>query len=217
MVPRARFIGKRAALAIISLLVSRCGLVAGLGDDRSLLESTVGGAHGSPDAAGSMQTSDSGGAGANSGGASAGANSGGGGGELSSGASGEAGNGAEAGNGGEGGVHPPPAAGNGGVAPNAGQGGGSAGAWPVIPDGPSCADMNGTECNGFDCCKSLFVPGGPFPMGRSVSGTDAVTYGSADEVPEHLVSVSPFALDKFELTVGRFRRFATSYAHPPSQ
>src|ERR1700690_48850 len=109
MVPRARVIGKRDALAIISLLVSGCGLVAGLGDDRSLLES--GGSGGSPDASG-MQTGASGAVatgGMTSGGVGVG-------GELpASGASGEAGNGGSGGNGGEGGeggVHPLPAAGS---------------------------------------------------------------------------------------------------------
>jgi formylglycine-generating enzyme len=31
------------------------------------------------------------------------------------------------------------------------------------------------------------------------------------DVPEHLASVAPFALDKYEVTVGRFRKFVTAY------
>jgi formylglycine-generating enzyme required for sulfatase activity len=48
-------------------------------------------------------------------------------------------------------------------------------------------------------------------MGRSDDGSDAYIGGNSNEQPEHPVRVSPFWLDKFEVTVGRFRRFVDSY------
>jgi sulfatase modifying factor 1 len=60
----------------------------------------------------------------------------------------------------------------------------------------SCAGMTGTECQGGDCCESLPVPGGTFGM-REPDALQA--------------SVSDFYLDRFEVTVGRFRRFLAAY------
>jgi formylglycine-generating enzyme required for sulfatase activity len=48
-------------------------------------------------------------------------------------------------------------------------------------------------------------------MGRSTSGTDAYASGIADEQPEHTVTVSGFSLDKYEVTVSRFRKFVEAY------
>jgi formylglycine-generating enzyme required for sulfatase activity len=80
---------------------------------------------------------------------------------------------------------------------------------------PSCRDMSGTECNRGDCCASRVVMSGPFPMGRSQNGTDKFDGGSGVEQPEHTVTVSPFRLDVYEVTVGRFRRFFDAYdGHP---
>ena len=81
-------------------------------------------------------------------------------------------------------------------------------------DSPSCAGMAGTECRGGNCCTALPVAGGSFPMGRSSSGTDACPTGQTcgiSEQPEHPVTVSGFSLDKYEVTVGRFRRFVDAY------
>jgi formylglycine-generating enzyme required for sulfatase activity len=74
--------------------------------------------------------------------------------------------------------------------------------------------MSGTECQGKSCCESILVLGGTFPMGRSKSGTDAAS-GQNDEQPEHNVTVSDFHLDEYEVTVGRFRRFAEWYDGTP--
>jgi formylglycine-generating enzyme required for sulfatase activity len=52
-------------------------------------------------------------------------------------------------------------------------------------------------------------------MGRSASGSDAFGGGAADEQPEHVVSVSTFALDTFEVTVGRFRKFTEAFDGTP--
>jgi formylglycine-generating enzyme required for sulfatase activity len=48
-------------------------------------------------------------------------------------------------------------------------------------------------------------------MGRSENGTDAFP-GDAGEQPEHSVIVAPFWLDKYEVTVGRFRHFVDDYS-----
>jgi formylglycine-generating enzyme required for sulfatase activity len=78
------------------------------------------------------------------------------------------------------------------------------------PIGPSCAGALGTECRNENCCTSLFVPGGRFSMGRSEDGADRFPSGHGVELPEHAVSVSPFWLDKYEVTVGRFRKYVAS-------
>ncbi len=80
------------------------------------------------------------------------------------------------------------------------------------PEGPSCA--GGLDCNGESCCTSILVPGGTFPMGRcgaaSVSCSDAYD-GLLSEIPEHSATISSFYLDKYELTVGRFRAFVEAF------
>jgi len=48
-------------------------------------------------------------------------------------------------------------------------------------------------------------------MGRSEAGSDAYVDGYPDEVPEHTANVSAFALDRFEVTVGRMRTFVEQY------
>ncbi len=54
-------------------------------------------------------------------------------------------------------------------------------------------------------------------MGRSLEGADAFgCCGYEQELPEHDVTLSPFSLDKYEVTVGRFRRFVDSYEGPPA-
>jgi len=61
------------------------------------------------------------------------------------------------------------------------------------------------------CCASVDLPGGTFPMGRALSGGDAFDVPNVEELPEHRVTVAPFRLDRFEVTVGRFREFAESW------
>jgi sulfatase modifying factor 1 len=56
------------------------------------------------------------------------------------------------------------------------------------------------------------VPGGTFPQGRSeVPGASDYYPGVPPEVPEFSSTVSSFALDKYEVTVGRFRKFVNAY------
>jgi formylglycine-generating enzyme len=94
---------------------------------------------------------------------------------------------------------------------------------------PSCLQMNGTECQGGSCCEVLAVDtaeGGLLPLGRgreickgcqcgcppySVPDGGCKSTEFADELPEHLVKLSAFALDKYEVTVGRFRAFLAAY------
>jgi cysteine-rich repeat protein len=63
----------------------------------------------------------------------------------------------------------------------------------------SCAGMTGTECNdGGDCCASPLVTGGSFTEDSGMSD-------------EFRVTVSSFRLDKYEVTVARFRAFVNAY------
>jgi len=82
---------------------------------------------------------------------------------------------------------------------------------------PSCVGDSLSECNGESCCRALPVPGGAFAMGRSLEGADAFAFGRDLELPEHSVTLSRFVLDKYEVTVGRLRRFVEAYSgNPPS-
>jgi formylglycine-generating enzyme required for sulfatase activity len=69
---------------------------------------------------------------------------------------------------------------------------------PCAPDGvsPPCSD-------------GILVPGGTFLMG---SAGDA---GEPDEQPQHSVTLAPFVLDKYEVTVGRFRAYLAAYGGLP--
>lgn len=95
----------------------------------------------------------------------------------------------------------------------AGDGGGGG----AVSKVPSCAGMTpscGAE-GSLDCCESVFITGYKFPMGRSDSGPDAFPEGKAWEQPEHEVTVSNFFMDRFEVTVGRFRKFLEQYDGTP--
>jgi len=101
----------------------------------------------------------------------------------------------------------------------------------VVPVGArSCAQPDGSTllCAGESCCASIVVPGGTFPMGRgtehcgpagceTAAGDEGCPLGMAwtcnpDEQPEHQATVGTFALDRYEVTVGRFRNFVNAYA-----
>jgi sulfatase modifying factor 1 len=65
---------------------------------------------------------------------------------------------------------------------------------------PSCA--YNPICAGVSCCESLVVAGGDFRLHfQDSTGADSAVYRT----------VSPFAMDHFEVTVGRFRNFLYSY------
>ncbi|HVY26652.1 MAG TPA: formylglycine-generating enzyme family protein [Polyangiaceae bacterium] len=64
---------------------------------------------------------------------------------------------------------------------------------------PSCKGLSRTECHGESCCTSPIVP--------ACNGCVA-----ANGVK---VSAAEFRLDKYEVTVGRFRAFVKAYTGPP--
>ena len=78
---------------------------------------------------------------------------------------------------------------------------------------PSCNGLAGTcgPSGTDDCCKSLVVPGGTFD--RSYDGVDSTD-------PNYPATVDDFYLDKYEITVGRFRVFVNAgmgtQASPPA-
>jgi formylglycine-generating enzyme required for sulfatase activity len=95
---------------------------------------------------------------------------------------------------------------------------GACGAAYGVP-GQSCA--GGLTCRvrnedgGFadaDCCESIPL-GGTFEMGRSVDGKNRCPAGPCyiDEQPAHEVTLSPYRLDRFEVTVSRFRKFVDAW------
>ena len=67
---------------------------------------------------------------------------------------------------------------------------------------PSCADETGVECHDESCCTSIALPGGMFQLG------DESDFSAQ---PEHAASISAYALDKYEVTVARFRRFVAHF------
>lgn len=87
-----------------------------------------------------------------------------------------------------------------------GQGGGS-------PTGfPSCQGR--LMCGSDSCCTQVELPGGTFFMGRGENPNNPDYYASGlpNEIPEHNATVDAFSIDKFEVTVGRFREFVSQYA-----
>jgi formylglycine-generating enzyme len=63
----------------------------------------------------------------------------------------------------------------------------------------SCTTLSETECSGGDCCATSTVPGGTFLVGQPA---------------DHTATVSTFSLDRYEVTVGRFRSFVQNYQIP---
>jgi formylglycine-generating enzyme len=136
-------------------------------------------------------------------------------------ASADAGTGGASGTGGSGGSDA--SVGTGGAGGGADAGGVAEDGGTFVPSSPSCA--GGLTCAGTSCCTSINVPGGTFPQGRGTEdcgvvgcqtgvGNEGCPVGDdcqAYEQPEHLTTVSPFALDQYEVTVGRFRNFVNAY------
>ena len=201
---RLQWISNRVGLAVISCGLCGCQLIAGLTQERELATNMAGGGNASGGAAGA------------SGGATPGGNG------NSGGNSGEMADAGSAGDalttaGGAGPLHAGGASADAGSAAGDVGEGGSAGLVEDLTPRPSCEGDSLNECNGESCCRSLPVPGGPFGMGRSVDGADAFAFGRDQESPEHSVTLSRFALDKYEVTVARMRRFVEAYSgSPPS-
>jgi formylglycine-generating enzyme required for sulfatase activity len=79
---------------------------------------------------------------------------------------------------------------------------------------PSCKELT-SRCQSESCCTAINVPGGDFLMGRSETpGASDYIYqytGNGWDTPEHGATVAGFQLDKYEVTVGRFRQFVQKY------
>lgn len=69
----------------------------------------------------------------------------------------------------------------------------------------SCSGA-GELCNGESCCRAPHVQGGAFIMGAMDGTADWIKVSA----PAHVATVSSFYLDKYEVTVGRFRKFVES-------
>jgi sulfatase modifying factor 1 len=117
------------------------------------------------------------------------------------------------------------AGGTGGIATGGAGGAPSTGGTTSRTPGASCVRLPAT-CgpNGNEsCCTALAVPAGTFPMGRDTEDCTNYPGGCTNpgcpsgilcydlERPEHSVTVSAFTLDKYEVTVGRFREFTAAY------
>lgn len=112
-------------------------------------------------------------------------------------------------------------AGQGGV-PSGGQGGatgGSAGqvAECGVPQRSCSNDLTLCGPERESCCQPLLVQG-LLELGRGETGSDAYPFAEpesdepfANEVPEVTVEISRFRLDKYEVTVSRFRAFMEDY------
>ncbi|HEY5955264.1 MAG TPA: formylglycine-generating enzyme family protein [Polyangiaceae bacterium] len=70
--------------------------------------------------------------------------------------------------------------------------------------GQSCG--NGLSCPGGSCCDQIAVPTGTFSM-----GTNSDASRNPDESPPHATTLDAFKMDKFEVTVGRFRSFVAAF------
>jgi formylglycine-generating enzyme len=87
-----------------------------------------------------------------------------------------------------------------GAAPDAGAPAGGDGSFVPDDTAVSCAGSSKTACHGESCCTRLPVPvcdGCAFP-------------------PDNTTHLSAFSLDKYEVTVARFRAFVNAYKGPPA-
>lgn len=89
----------------------------------------------------------------------------------------------------------------------------------------SCAGLSQTACSGKSCCERDSVTGGTVKMGRGTEtctgcvtgcppGTSCDDPEGINDTPEHNAGVNQFILDRYEVTVGRFRRFVDNYTTP---
>jgi formylglycine-generating enzyme required for sulfatase activity len=83
--------------------------------------------------------------------------------------------------------------------------GGTSGSGGSGVTGKSCSSGANYQCNGESCCARGTVTGGNFTLGGSV------------EFPSSGANVSTFVLDKYEVTVGRFRRYLEAFPGPPAE
>jgi formylglycine-generating enzyme len=200
-------------LALLAL-VAGCNVLLEIGEptlDPTRTGGAAGSGSGSGGASGSVASGGSAAGGGSGGRSSSGGKGGGAGTTAEGGESGEppvAGKGGSGNAGGRGGAAGRGgASGNGGASGKGGSGGGGSGGTvdPCVDDPtscvseiPSCDGMAPDACQGESCCETILVPG--------CTGCN---------VPDGSTStVTSFLLDKYEVTVGRFRRFADDYRVP---
>jgi formylglycine-generating enzyme required for sulfatase activity len=75
----------------------------------------------------------------------------------------------------------------------------------AVARGPGCLGLDHTCGQGDDCCAAGVVPGGEFKRIY-----DGIAGGPFDD-PQFDATVSTFSLDKYEVTVGRYRPFLAGY------
>ncbi len=89
----------------------------------------------------------------------------------------------------------------------------------VLPQSPGASCQAGLQCGlptaRGSCCETLAVPEGAVLMGRSVDGIDQFPVTNPEELPEHRLVVPAFSLDRYEVTVGRFRAFLEAWNGAP--
>lgn len=107
----------------------------------------------------------------------------------------------------------------GGTSSSAASNSGGASSTTFVPSGGNAATMvygilnqscqGGLECpGGSSCCDQMEVPSEEFTMGvDKATDSDALP----DESPPHQTTVDRFLMDKYEVTVGRFRRFVQAF------
>jgi formylglycine-generating enzyme required for sulfatase activity len=90
----------------------------------------------------------------------------------------------------------------------------------IGPIGRSCVGAPTLNCQGVttsgkaqtvSCCESLLV-GGTYAMGRGSNDDCPITMNCPNfDQPEHTANITPYYLDAFEVTVGRFRKYYAAY------
>lgn len=68
---------------------------------------------------------------------------------------------------------------------------------PVFPESRSCSEQSSIQCQGGSCCEQLVVYGGERLRLQEEGGPTT--------------TISSVLMDRYEVTVGRFRRFVESY------
>jgi sulfatase modifying factor 1 len=105
--------------------------------------------------------------------------------------------------------------------PDAGDGSAGSAGMSAIPSSCAAGGKGLTDCgpNGESCCTSPLVPGGSFSQGYDgvtcPGGPDAGMQtenqdGGCFEDSTRTATLSEFRLDKYEITVGRFRQFVAA-------
>jgi formylglycine-generating enzyme len=83
-----------------------------------------------------------------------------------------------------------------------------------VVDAPSCKDLPATCGEGESCCTTILLPEGTFSRGYDATGFDRQDgqpiqgWQKSGAAPAQM---RPFRLDRYEVTVGRYRKFVDSY------